>query len=297
MNKSEGLARWLIQHAARAAPPSLAERLEEEWLADLDARQGFIARLRLAAGCCWATRVIAYEHGGAKVPAAAAATTGSRTMSAYAQHQDPYFSPRSVAIVLIIVLHVGIVYAFMTGLVPKAYAKLTQPMNVVPIAETPRRNDPPPLQTVNPSLRMNPLNIPTPEFKFEDRAADVKEALVMQPDPPTGTGSASIPVPPVQQVTGGIGKGFPNPDDFYPAEAARNGQEGATVVQACVDRSGRLTAAPAVTRSSGTASLDAGALRLARAGSGHYRPSTANGQPVDSCFELRFTFHMRKGAY
>ena len=37
MNKSEGLARWLIQHSARTAPPSLSERLEEEWLADLEA--------------------------------------------------------------------------------------------------------------------------------------------------------------------------------------------------------------------------------------------------------------------
>src|SRR5215471_13974964 len=100
MNKSEGLARWLIQQAARTAPPSLSERLEEEWLADLQERRKPIDRLRLAVGCCWATRVIAYEHGGAKVPAAATATTtGSRTMTAYVQHQNPFFSPRSAAVV------------------------------------------------------------------------------------------------------------------------------------------------------------------------------------------------------
>jgi hypothetical protein len=32
------VTRWLIHHAARHAPDSVAERLEEEWLADLEAR-------------------------------------------------------------------------------------------------------------------------------------------------------------------------------------------------------------------------------------------------------------------
>lgn len=34
------LARYLVGCAARKAPPGLAERLEEEWLADLMARRG-----------------------------------------------------------------------------------------------------------------------------------------------------------------------------------------------------------------------------------------------------------------
>ena len=74
MNRGEGLARWLIQHAARTAPSSLSERLEEEWLADLEARRGLMEKLRLAAGCCWATRVIAHEHCAAGVAAAAGVT-------------------------------------------------------------------------------------------------------------------------------------------------------------------------------------------------------------------------------
>jgi hypothetical protein len=58
-NGREGLAGWLIQRAARAAPPTLSERLAEEWMADLAARKGALDRLRLALGCCWAIRVIA----------------------------------------------------------------------------------------------------------------------------------------------------------------------------------------------------------------------------------------------
>jgi TonB family protein len=201
-----------------------------------------------------------------------------------------------VAVVLIITLHVGIVYAFMSGLVPKAYATFRPPMNLVPVPETPRHKDPPPLPTVNPMTRVNPINIPTPDLEFDETPAEVKDTLVLQPDPPQGTGSATIPEsPPVHRVAGGFGKGFPNADDYYPADAARLGLEGTATVRSCVDPRGRLTAAPAVTKSSGTPSLDTGALRLAKAGSGYYRPSTENGQPVNSCFEFQVTFHMRKG--
>ncbi len=70
MNKQgDRLACWLIQRAASKAPASLAERLEEEWLADLAARCSTIARLRLAIGCCWAMKVIAQEFAAPGRPA------------------------------------------------------------------------------------------------------------------------------------------------------------------------------------------------------------------------------------
>ncbi|HYM29333.1 MAG TPA: hypothetical protein VET66_14380 [Steroidobacteraceae bacterium] len=39
--------------------------------------------------------------------------------------------------------------------------------------------------------------------------------------------------------------------------------------------------------------LDGGALALARAGSGHYRPATEDGRPVSACFPFRIRFEMR----
>jgi hypothetical protein len=56
------LAAGLIRQAARGAPPVLAERLEEEWLADLAAQPSGFAALHFALGCCLATCVIAREH-------------------------------------------------------------------------------------------------------------------------------------------------------------------------------------------------------------------------------------------
>jgi TonB family protein len=93
---------------------------------------------------------------------------------------------------------------------------------------------------------------------------------------------------------GGPGRGFPNTEEYYPASAIRSRQQGAAIVRTCVDERGRLTATPTLTQSSGTAILDGGALKLAKAGSGHYRPTTEDGRPVSSCYEFRITFHMKK---
>jgi hypothetical protein len=40
-----GVSHWLIHHAACHAPPSFAQRLEEEWLADLAERPSAMSRL------------------------------------------------------------------------------------------------------------------------------------------------------------------------------------------------------------------------------------------------------------
>jgi TonB family protein len=294
MNKGEGLARWLIQHAARTAPPSLIERLEEEWLADLETRRGRLSRLRLALGCCWATRVIAHEHAVASVQATAAATaTGSRNVIAYFQQYDLRFSRRSVAVLGIVALHVVIIGAFMSGLGHGVLITPTPPnIKYVALPDEPHPTPPPPLSP--PDLDRHALHI------------DVRHIIDIEEPPPVlnrdvppamEIGSSQPPLirtPPfdqVRRVLGGPGKGFPSTEDYYPSEALRLNQEGASTVLACVDEKGRLTSAPTITQSSGTPGLDAGALRLAKAGSGHYRPSTENGQPVISCYEYRIAFH------
>jgi TonB family protein len=93
----------------------------------------------------------------------------------------------------------------------------------------------------------------------------------------------------VIRVEGGPGQGFPNTEDFYPASAIRLGQQATAAVLVCVNDRGALTSEPTLARSSGIGSIDAGALRLAKAGSGHYRATTEDGNPVSSCY----TFHIR----
>lgn len=52
------IARRAVEQAARTTSAILAERLREEWTADLLDRKGSIARLRFALGCYWAAMII-----------------------------------------------------------------------------------------------------------------------------------------------------------------------------------------------------------------------------------------------
>lgn len=294
MNKKRGLAGWLIQHAAHSAPPMLAERLEEEWLADLEARQSTFARLRLAFGCCWATRVIAHEHCAASV-AAAASSTGSKTMSAYARDEVSFVSGRTLSFFAIVGLHVVVIYAFATGLAHPLVKAIHDTMTVVPVADPPPHDSPPP-PLAEPSLTRN-LHVEDPGVVVPPRD-DIVEPEIPAGQAPVVVGDRTPVVPPqtkvVHRVGGGPGKGFPNVDDFYPANMIRLDKEGIATVRTCVDDKGRLTAMPTLAESSGTAGLDEAALKVAKAGSGHYRPTTEDGQSVSSCYEYRITFHLKK---
>lgn len=94
-------------------------------------------------------------------------------------------------------------------------------------------------------------------------------------------------------MQGGTGPGFPHPDEYYPDVARRLEEQGMTTLKVCVDARGRLTADPVAAETSGSARLDAAAIRLAKAGSGHYRPSTDDGRPVSSCYPVRIRFQLR----
>jgi TonB family protein len=98
----------------------------------------------------------------------------------------------------------------------------------------------------------------------------------------------------VRRVGGGPGAGFPDTADFYPSLPIHLGEEGMSTVRVCVDPNGKLTSNPTTVKSSGSARLDEGALKLARAGSGHYRATTEDGQPVHSCYPLGIRFQLKK---
>ena len=133
-NLVDGIARSLVQHAARKAPAPLAERLEEEWLADFAERRGQLARLRFGVGCIWATNVIAHEY---LEPKVAAATAGGGTVASRAHAEGPdlsFLSGRTLAVLGIIGLHGLIVYAFATGLVHKVAVMIEPPGTMMPDA-------------------------------------------------------------------------------------------------------------------------------------------------------------------
>jgi TonB family protein len=273
----------LIEHAARRAPPALSQRLHEEWLADLAGRSGCLSRLRLALGCWWAAQVIARECGIAGI-----AAVGSGKAVAYAPHAPQFLSRRTVALLLIACLHLTLVYLLAIGMEHKTVNVPPPPiMSNFENEPMTRQPPPPPAAPTFAPAKFDPVE---PQISIEN-PADGSAISGPAPERPHDPGTAAPAE--IDRVPGGPGKGFPNTADYYPDSSRRLGEKGVAAVQVCVDAGGRLTSDPSILHSSGNSRLDSGALTLARAGSGHYRPTLENGRAVSSCFPFRIRFEFR----
>lgn len=291
-----GMTGWLIQRAARRAPDSLAPRLEEEWLADLAARSSALSRLRFAVGCCWASRVIMGEYPRTEVRATSAAVEAGGLI-AVADRNLSYFSLRSGTLFLVAGLHGALFYGLINMLSHAHRSSTPSDLQNQILKPVPPETVPlPPPQFMK--LKTWVIDVPPPLIKVPTRDETEKQVATqvagqsaephMPPSPPEPTGHV------VRQVAGGPGAGFPDTADFYPSLSARLGEEGMSTVRVCVDPNGRLIADPSTVKSSGSARLDEGALKLARAGSGHYRATTEDGRPVSSCYSLGIRFQLKK---
>ena len=284
----EGFVLRVIQHAAHQAPASLSERLEEEWRADLATRRGAMARVRFALGCCWATRVIAHELG-ASLRAPAAATAG-KAAALWTQTGPAFFSRRTTISILILSLHTLVIYGLASGLARTVLEMVPDRIQVsFAKAPVPRYQPPRPLD----------VKVEQPHFSIAppDRIPDIDLTPVsiasVDLQQPQLSSSSSSGAKGVNRVLGGPGQGFPNTADYYPDASRRLGEKGTAMVHVCVDGTGHLSADPTIAQSSGSARLDAGALRLAKAGSGHYRATTEDGSPVSGCYAFRVRFELR----
>ena len=281
------LACNLVRRAARKAPPDLSGRLEEEWLADLAARQNAVARIRFGLGCCWATRVIARDFGVAAA-ATAGPASGQRLLIATGGDVFSRFSRRTTALIAIVCLHAAVFYLYMNDFVHSAPASQAGPLTTDFIKQPARQHLP--IRIAPPTLTPTAIpEVPTPDIRFNLPVDPATISVAQSPRPGVVPVAAAKPV---RLVAGGPGAGFPDTGDYYPAAARRMNESGTTAVRVCVDPLGRLTANPTVFQSSGTASIDQGALSLARAGSGHYRPTMENGQPVSACYAFRIRFQL-----
>ena len=288
----EKLARSLVHHAARRAPGALSERLREEWLADMSERTEGFSRLRFALGCLWATSIIAREHRGATVPAVSAAVAPA-SLGGYIQMGPAYSPRRTVTFILVASLHAAVLGGLMLGLTA-TYIKATPQKFQTVIIDKPR----PPLEAptmAKPDITNAEIDLrPPPELRFE--ADPVIPRLVPEGDS-TGAGTMAPPQDPpphvVKRVQGAPGVGFPTASEYYPDPDIRRGRQGNAAVNVCVDARGWLTSSPSIIQSSGSATLDQAALRLAKAGSGHYQPSREDGRPVDSCYGFLIQFILK----
>jgi TonB family protein len=286
---------WLIHQAAHRTPESLSSRLEEEWLADLESRSAPLSRLRFAAGCCWSSLVIVNEYSRNPV-AATSPAAAARGFVILADRNFGYFSLRSATLFVIAGLHAALFFGLVTTL-SHTRGTLAPPNlqnhDVTPLPREKVPVTPPGTEFKDWTIYLPKLVVDTlPKIDFDnDAVPDVTETpreAISEPGPSEKLTHV------VRQLAGGPGVGFPETADFYPSPSIRLGEEGMSIVQVCVDRKGRLSSEPSTVKGSGSARLDEAALKLARAGSGHYRATTEDGQPVNSCYAFGVRFQLRK---
>ena len=289
-----GVTHWLIHHAAHRAPDSLSERLEEEWLADLESRSLGWSRLRFAAGCCWASLVIVQEFARNRVPATSASVSSGGLVT-LTDRNFSYFSLRSATLFLIAGLHAALFYGMITTLSHTRGSKPPPPLVNQVVKPIPRVIEPLPQSAIEKWIitvpPLDPAAPPLPPIASDVQADnDVKPVVHDVLPPPPDTTVTHI----VSRVTGAPGAGFPETSDYYPTQSIRGEEQGISTVSVCVDPRGRLTSVPILEKSSGFARLDEAALKLARAGSGHYKASTEDGQPVNSCYPFGIRFQLKR---
>jgi TonB family protein len=287
-NWVDEIAYRLIHGAARRAPESLSERLEEEWLADLSIQRGALARLRFAIGCCWATNVIAHEFVATAVPSACPSMEHG-TFVRYPKVEFPFFSARTMTFMLVAFLHAAVLYGLLMGLGIK-FTKITEDPLVNRFIKTPPQMNV--LLPQRPQVSITRIELPRQEI-MPAIESDPEDSVLANPSEPL----QPAPSPPIRRVVdrmqGGPGIGFPSTNDFYPDASIRMGEKGVATVEACVDGKGRLISQPTIVESTGSKRLDESSVKLAEAGSGHYRATTEDGRPVNSCYPFRIRFELR----
>jgi protein TonB len=211
-------------------------------------------------------------------------------MAAYV-HDSQFFTRRTVVLFAIIGLHVFIAWALASGLARRAIELVAPPLQTEIVEEVQKKDEPPPPPP--PQLERPPVEVPPPDVNIQvpvetqtTAIQDVTDKPVVRPPPPAPTHTAL-------RVGGGPGKNFPSTDDYYPSASARLGESGTATVHVCTDPKGKLTEDPSIQETSGTPRLDEGALKLAKAASGRYKPSTEDGNPIASCFGFRIKFQLR----
>ncbi|HEV2285032.1 MAG TPA: TonB family protein [Steroidobacteraceae bacterium] len=196
---------------------------------------------------------------------------------------------RGAVLVAIIGLHVFIAWALATGLARRAIEVLAPPIQTQIVEEVKKEEAPPPPPP--PQFERPPVEIPPPDVTINMPVEENTTAIRV-----TQTVAKAAPAPvaaPTRRTGLGVGRGFPNTEDYYPEASKRLDEQGVVVVRVCVGPDGKLTEEPTIAKSSGSNRLDGGALKLAKAGSGKYVAATEDGKGVVACATLPIKFQLR----
>lgn len=204
---------------------------------------------------------------------------------------QPTMSPRkAVAIGLVVLLHLLIGYAFITGLAFNVIKKAAQDLKVVDVKDQPpppeQKPPPPPPQQQN--VPPPPMVNPPPIVQTTSMAPPMVSVPVAPPVVITPAAPPAPPAPVVSQAASA--KGDPQSwvtTDDYPPGALREERQGVSGIAWTINEQGRVENCH-VTSPSGSPDLDEAACRLVTR-RGRYTPAKDQaGNPIKTTAARRF---------
>jgi protein TonB len=208
-----------------------------------------------------------------------------------AQAQPQASSARLVGAGLVVLLHVGIIYALVTGLAHRVVDVVHAPIETKIIDEV-REERPPPPPPPPEFTPPPPAFVPPPEIHVEPPPPPPKSTAitVVTPEKPLAPPPPPVPVAEGVRIMPKIdAKRSQEPE--YPPTSRRLGEQGSLVLQVLVDTDGRVLDTKLV-QSSGFGRLDQAALDGVKA---DYRflPGTLDGKPQQMWYTFKFTWKLR----
>jgi len=202
------------------------------------------------------------------------------------QYQQPsmFSGKRGIALVVVILLHVIVGYAFYTGLAMRLVQNIVPPVEIAQIDKPKEVDKPPPPP---PKLEEIKPYVPPPEFV--DIQAPQQENTITQttqvaaPQPAPVAAAPAPPPPPGTSIKMDPKHPLKIGEDYYPDASKRANEEGRCIVQVTVSADGRITN-ESIQTSSGFPRLDEACLKGVHGQ--RMIPATENGKPVEKTVAL-----------
>jgi len=198
---------------------------------------------------------------------------------------------RTLAFVLVVLIHAGFFYVLNSGLGAKLVQVITGPVQTEIIDEPQdEENEPPPPP---PEIEAPPPYVPPPDFAIEMPAAQTNTTAITgvtnvkptAPPPTKAPERATVKTPP---STTGKGARITQPE--YPPSSRRAGEEGTVTLQVYVLETGKAGEVK-VSKSSGFPKLDEAAVREVQR-TWRFVPGKEDGKPTAMWHTFNVTFRL-----
>jgi periplasmic protein TonB len=212
----------------------------------------------------------------------------------YAQRKE-MSSNRTVAIIIVALIHLVLGYAIVTGLAYNVMKKAAEDLKTFDVEEEP----PPPEEEPPPPEEMPdvppPPATPPPMVRFDmpPPPIQIQERVIERPPPPMPPPAPPPPPAPRQaepkSLSGSL-QGLIRSDD-YPQSAIENDEQGTTAVRLTVGPNGRVSGC-SVTSSSGSRALDNATCSILTRRARYSPAQDSNGNPVTATTSGRVTWRL-----